>query len=354
MGKYGIGARVRHEGDEGTITEKRKGQRRVVFDCQVPGGEGGWWEKSELTPVGWSVTSADGSMSIVDGVLHTEASFTEAIEAACGPSSCCTEKGEVAFAVGDRVVWPEGDVGHEDVRPAGSVGVVEAYFDARIARVLFDGPFQGWGDTNRNWHVTIAALVPFTLEAGKFYRTRDGRKVGPIEAYRDSYSGRHPWQSDGYLWQANGINYDGPDDPYTIVAEWVEPATAAEWTDFDHWDAPPVAVAPATATPQPKFKVGDRVVALQGTALLKVGQEYDILRYKADEPVVRVISDAGKPHEMTYVDEWFELAPTTPTFVIGNAVTATGYIAGANGSNFSVVFGDRSYDLPATSLKKAA
>jgi hypothetical protein len=95
------------------------------------------------------------------------------------------------------------------------------------------------------------AATPFTIEAGKFYKTRDGRKVGPI-VLAQGPGEPWPWKERGseYYYKDNGYSCPGhaaghkaSDD---LVALWQEePATAP--------------VAAATNDNVPKFKVGDRV-----------------------------------------------------------------------------------------------
>jgi len=57
------------------------------------------------------------------------------------------------------------------------------------------------------------------LEEGKYYITREGRKVGPMDHYH-SYKNLHPWASDNLLWSADGIGYEGCHPEQDIVAEW--------------------------------------------------------------------------------------------------------------------------------------
>jgi len=57
------------------------------------------------------------------------------------------------------------------------------------------------------------------LEAGKYYITRDGRKVGPMNPY-NSWRGLHPWQCGRLLWSADGISYEGRQPEQDIIAEW--------------------------------------------------------------------------------------------------------------------------------------
>jgi ribosomal protein L7/L12 len=95
-----------------------------------------------------------------------------------------------------------------------------------------------------------AQPASLTIEAGKFYKTRDGRKVGPVVV--TDYDTAWGYTSDGsaYVFTATGrANYEGehPDD---YIAEWVdEPA-----------EQPAVAVAASNDNAAPaKFKVGDKI-----------------------------------------------------------------------------------------------
>ncbi len=57
------------------------------------------------------------------------------------------------------------------------------------------------------------------LEVGKFYKTREGRKVGPMQEF-DSYKNLHPWESNGELWADDGTSYLGEYPDSDIIAEW--------------------------------------------------------------------------------------------------------------------------------------
>lgn len=57
------------------------------------------------------------------------------------------------------------------------------------------------------------------LEEGKYYVTREGRKVGPMGRLTFS-GGLHRWEYDGLLWSADGIGYTGEYPEQDIVAEW--------------------------------------------------------------------------------------------------------------------------------------
>jgi len=63
------------------------------------------------------------------------------------------------------------------------------------------------------------------LEVGKYYRTREGEKVGPMRHYPDDRS--HPWRSDsGAAYADDGTRWEGANQPDSIIiAEWSdEPA----------------------------------------------------------------------------------------------------------------------------------
>ena len=65
------------------------------------------------------------------------------------------------------------------------------------------------------------------IEAGKYYRTLDGRKVGPMVFYHEVEDGFH-WRPDDYCeWYSNTGVRQNPAKP-DLIAEWVdEPAQPA-------------------------------------------------------------------------------------------------------------------------------
>jgi len=85
------------------------------------------------------------------------------------------------------------------------------------------------------------------IEAGKYYRTRDGRKVGPMKGefgYCTSQEhGSKEWRGDGKYWNGEGSGRD-----WDLIAEWTDkPANEApkpplgveEYSRLMHrvWDA---------------------------------------------------------------------------------------------------------------------
>jgi hypothetical protein len=72
------------------------------------------------------------------------------------------------------------------------------------------------------------------IEAGKYYKTRDGRKVFVCaDALPNPFGQSIPWVLAGYIdggriactygWKSDGTAHDG--SHYDLVAEWHEPAT---------------------------------------------------------------------------------------------------------------------------------
>ncbi len=73
-------------------------------------------------------------------------------------------------------------------------------------------------------------------EEGKFYRTRDGQKVGPMRATPEEWGyGQWCWtdaddlkdvEDGNRLWDDNGLSGFGPhdEDPWDLVAEWTDTA----------------------------------------------------------------------------------------------------------------------------------
>jgi hypothetical protein len=66
------------------------------------------------------------------------------------------------------------------------------------------------------------------IEAGKFYRTRDGRKVGPAKFLDEKFYADqgYPWSLNGlFMYQSSGIAGDGAHEEHDLVAEWFDTPT---------------------------------------------------------------------------------------------------------------------------------
>lgn len=320
-GKYKIGARVRDdEGDEGVIVEKRKGERLVEYDGQTGSrawlnGTKLWSPKRELTvlPVNDNTPADKGGFKVGDRVKCVDS--TEPCFGMLGVISVSERGGtdlDVCFddwtgghsgdandgssshwyllnkdvelipaspewqpKVGDRV--RRLNYAHAGLE-VGDIGII-----ARIdeTTIVLEGGESGWAHQIYNLE-----LAPLTIEAGKFYRTRDGRKVGPVVESGGSWPFRGEIEGkSAAAFQADGKCPFFPD--YDLVAEWVDEPTAKP--------AEPVAVAPAIATPaepEPKFKVGDRVRSVSDVSTdIKIGGVYTITRVSGD--MIEFLDEGG-------------------------------------------------------------
>lgn len=78
---------------------------------------------------------------------------------------------------------------------------------------------------------TTHLIQPLTIEAGKYYRTRDGRKVGPIvsNAHDNEF---WPFKLQGLYYQKDGHSCQGASwlrsDKDDLIAEWVDEPVAAQ------------------------------------------------------------------------------------------------------------------------------
>lgn len=60
------------------------------------------------------------------------------------------------------------------------------------------------------------------IEVGKYYKSREGQKVGPMH----NCLGKHPFTNGVDLWQANGMSYENRTPRSALIAEWIdEPVT---------------------------------------------------------------------------------------------------------------------------------
>lgn len=141
------------------------------------------------------------------------------------------------------------------------------------------------------WSSSYFEKVPFQIAAGKTYKTRNGLKVGPMQAVTgfDWYDAAYKFKAkdpegDVTAWTAEGCYFShGGTNDYDLVAEWVEPAVPAS----------------------PAFKSGDRVQCKNGD------------NWSTGERVVTVSHVIGdrvfsKETGMSRPAETLELAPATP------------------------------------------
>lgn len=255
MGKFGIGAKVRDpDGDLAEVIGKpKKGFREVRYNGGKYDGMVLEWSKDTLEP-------ANDNADFFPRAAISESAYSAA--------SAEEDKPWVP-KVGDRVRftdecskswWFGPHTANVDGVIERDNGVEDGYrFKVKVGESI------GFVDPEHIQPLVIEP-APFTIEAGRFYRTRDGRKVGPMVRRTESqwgnpYTGDFIWtdleptcgRSD-HTWQADGHQfYTGDTDCNDLVAEWVEPTPEPE-----------VAVAEATATAAPKFKAGDKVRPVSG------------------------------------------------------------------------------------------
>ncbi|MBY3333789.1 hypothetical protein HFN98_24675 [Rhizobium laguerreae] len=114
-------------------------------------------------------------------------------------------------------------------------------------------------------------VEPLTITAGKFYKTRDGRKVGPMLTW-PRWNGESHYDDrlcekigDGRHWLLNGEGHGDTD----LIAEWVDELAAPAKASNDN-------AAPA------KFKVGDLVELTSDGYAADVGATAYIRSVRAD------------------------------------------------------------------------
>lgn len=181
------------------------------------------WARNDRLYQNATVTENDTSM--FDYRIEQDGDYTYAYEDELVPVAKATG----TFKVGDRVRSASNDCSH------GQVGTIVKDDKSEVPfLVRFDDWRNGHGDDDNEWWLLARVLEPATLtiEAGRFYKTRDGRKVGPIKVSGGLYGA--PGFTD-YEWYETGFVYsDNREDPNDLIAEWQsdnEPAAPAATTN---------------------------------------------------------------------------------------------------------------------------
>lgn len=86
-----------------------------------------------------------------------------------------------------------------------------------------DGDLRSIGNKYATLVDDFGVPLGLKVEAGKFYKTRDGRKVGPMEPNGEDFGA-----GDGRLWRANGERWSKGHDEDRLVAEWVDNSVAGQ------------------------------------------------------------------------------------------------------------------------------
>lgn len=166
--------------------------------------------------------------------------------------------GKPAFKVGDRV---HGTSGH-----VSGAGTIEACDESHMPYLIkFDSyPWALWC-----YREDVIALA-LTIETGKFYRTCDGRKVGPMDGWTsDRFRER---AGDGRYWTVDGIGH-GEAKREDLIAEWVDEPSSN--------DNQPVAEQQAGTVFIDVSKAGPSQLHLAKGRLVKVNQGFgfELARY---------------------------------------------------------------------------
>lgn len=289
MGKFKVGDRVRRIrylnseemkiGDTGTVTEVD-----AAGDCRVKPDKGG----------------------------DDQFNFARYLELVAAAPTAWQPK------VGDRVVSDD-----EDTR--GEVGtVVEGgYGYPGLIMVKFDTWRRGHDGVNlygnsgkEHWLVQTKDLQPvpapahLTIAAGGYYKTSDGRKVGPMSRatvgwfYVENELGT--WRKDG---TAHSAHEPTATDFGDLVAEWVDEPAIIKAKYVGEQPASNDNAAPA------KFKVGDRVRALVDWGSIKKGKIYTI-PYLDKDGEAWLTSDGAGGWNDYLADSELELVTSTTTAIV--------------------------------------
>lgn len=257
--------------------------------------------------------------------------------------------------VGERVRYTGKSEAYSEVELVGLEGVVTETCN-RMAIVNWDKPIVNGVRTGGAKYIEnlepilstdTASEQPAALkiEAGKFYKTRDGRKVGPM---RDigSGAGTDRWKGslgDDYsFWLDDGVHWSGQVRPTDLIAEWIDEPVAGD--GYDTWfrakvqesldnTSPTIPhaqvmqsinsridaeIKPSNDNAQPKFKVGDRVNCLKSyPGQFTAGKEYVVSadHFGRKGESVKVKFDDSGSTSNGWLPEFFELSQPTTTIV---------------------------------------
>jgi hypothetical protein len=271
MGKFKVGDRVRFVED---YASAKKGDEGIIE---------GFWDDD-----GVDVMSGGRSYGCLDRRV-------ELVEQPWQPK------------VGDRVRYSGKSTIYRDAELIGLEGVV-THVGTEFATVKWDEDVVKGIRTSGDKYITNIEPIPtLTIESGKFYKTRDGRKVGPMVAFSGGRGLAASSKGQRAAFTAPDMEADHTGGSYTadgvwltsdgnhrhdIIAEWIdEPAVAG------NDNGPFASLIGKTVTVQlakPKFKVGDRVrcVVADDCSFLTFGREYIVNSFDGD--YVNAYWDNGK------------------------------------------------------------
>lgn len=181
-------------------------------------------------------------------------------------------------------------------------------------KTIVDGIRTGGAKYIENLEPVLADATPkpttLKIEAGSFYKTRDGRKVGPM--LFEEFGDGEPWHtSDTFRWWSNdGTRRDGSNgESDDIIAEWIDEPVVEK------------VAKPSNDNAQPKFKVGDRVKIVSNSRESyldkRIGSFFTIIT--KDGPNNTGWSGSSEENPYWWPAQDLELAnitPSTPTTTI--------------------------------------
>lgn len=160
----------------------------------------------------------------------------------------------------------------------GRIATVTGVMNDRIMATSKDGLHLHYDDGD-DFHYCFTdgeyePIPTLTIEAGKFYRTRDGRKVGPMETYNgDGFS----FRCGGRTYNSYGGYYSNGSNDLDLIAEWTEDDDLNEICD-EREDGPFVKVdlAETGTLAEMNVKPGDVVELVRGLTEMYDGHTYTI------------------------------------------------------------------------------
>lgn len=222
------------------------------------------------------------------------------------------------FKNGDRVRIARGP-NNGGFGAIGDVGTI-ATVDGTACEVRFETGKEA-GDVwwvGHDYLELIHAAATLTIQAGKCYRTRDGRKVGPMRLFNGGWTAHY--DVEGRMWKTDGTRLFGGNEHTNLIAEWIdEPAAApkpvAVAGSNDNGPAP-VAGQPAANDAGGGFKAGDRIRLVSNPCGdCQIGDEYTAIA-RLDRRSVDSVHYTDKAGYTTWrPGSYFELATTTRSIV---------------------------------------
>jgi hypothetical protein len=309
MGRFSVGQRVKNP--DGDLCEVIGKPKKGVRELRKLGGhwDGAiyWADKSSLEPANDNA----GTPSISAEISESAYSGGDG-----GTVSAWVPK------VGDRVRvvkhcnWRGGSLPlHAPVGSEHDVTEMRSYFDDKgVATFLLSGGGHNFY-TALNVEPVVAPATTWAPVAGKFGKTRDGRKVGPMVTWTTGVD--HPWeQKNGdnikpYLGLFSDVGKSSIGTHLDLVAEWVEPVPVE------------VAVAEATATPWGGGR-GRPGLAVHcekwDGALFTPGRDYTF------DARGEVTANEGSKFDAIYAGSWSLATPAAPPakFKVGDRVVIAG------------------------------